>query len=142
MDSSHYSHGRAPSPLARIKSQSSAFFDNFRRPPTAYDAVGGFDVTADHPEEEDARVNGVRVWYSSFTSIDWLHDAVSSAISFSFDANAPMPPVTYAPCLFPLPCFCRSKTPRECSTFEGNVNLSEGVSGTWWTGPWGGLSSR
>ena len=23
-----------------------------------------------------ARVNGIRVWYSSFTSIDWLHDAV------------------------------------------------------------------
>jgi len=23
-----------------------------------------------------ASVNGIRVWYSSFTSIDWLHDAV------------------------------------------------------------------
>ncbi len=65
------------SPLARIRSQGSLFFDRFVRPPSAYDAVAGFDVTGDNPEQEGARINGVRVWYSSFTSIDWLHDLVS-----------------------------------------------------------------
>ena len=24
----------------------------------------------------DTKLNGIRVWYSSFTSVDWLHDAV------------------------------------------------------------------
>lgn len=28
----------------------------------------------------DAKVNGVRVWYSSFTSVDWLHDAIKESI--------------------------------------------------------------
>ncbi|KAG9045510.1 hypothetical protein FS837_006172 [Tulasnella sp. UAMH 9824] len=74
-------HGpeRPVSPLSRIQSRSSAFFGQFRRPLSAYDAVGGFDVNTDHPEEEGARVNGVRVWYSSFTSIDWLHDAIKDS---------------------------------------------------------------
>ncbi|KAG8971918.1 hypothetical protein FRB90_010363, partial [Tulasnella sp. 427] len=67
------------SPLSRIQSRSSAFFAQFRRPISAYDAVGGFDVNNENPEEEGARVNGVRVWYSSFTSIDWLHDAIKDS---------------------------------------------------------------
>lgn len=29
-----------------------------------------------------ARVNGIRVWYSSFTSIDWLHDAVGRKLVY------------------------------------------------------------
>ncbi|KAG8970900.1 hypothetical protein FRC05_011668 [Tulasnella sp. 425] len=64
-------------PLSRIQSRSSTFFGQFRRPLSAYDA--GFDVNTEHPEEEGARVNGVRVWYSSFTSIDWLHDAIKDS---------------------------------------------------------------
>ncbi|KAG8921068.1 hypothetical protein FRC01_000429 [Tulasnella sp. 417] len=76
---SDYAPERPISPLSRIHSRSSAFFGQFRRPLSAYDAVGGFDVHTDHPEEEAARVNGVRVWYSSFTSIDWLHDAIKDS---------------------------------------------------------------
>jgi hypothetical protein len=34
------------------------------------------DARGDVDDMEAARVNGIRVWYSSFTSIDWLHDAV------------------------------------------------------------------
>lgn len=36
----------------------------------------------DDDEEEDAesnegmKANGMRVWYSSFVTIDWMHDAV------------------------------------------------------------------
>ncbi|KAF9475768.1 clc channel [Pholiota conissans] len=33
--------------------------------------------------EPDAQVNGIRVWYSSFTSIDWLHDAIKDSARFS-----------------------------------------------------------
>ncbi|KAG8904478.1 hypothetical protein FRB99_001690 [Tulasnella sp. 403] len=65
--------------LSRIRSQSSVFFDRFRRPLSAYDAGAAFDNTIDVPGEEGARVNGVRVWYSSFTSIDWLHDAIKDS---------------------------------------------------------------
>lgn len=81
--SDHAGEGHLP-PLSRIQSRSSTFFGQFRRPLSAYDAVGGFDVNTEHPEEEGARVNGVRVWYSSFTSIDWLHDAVSALSPTSF----------------------------------------------------------
>ncbi|KAJ7647251.1 chloride channel [Roridomyces roridus] len=31
----------------------------------------------------DSRINGVRVWYSSFSSIDWLHDAIKDSLRFS-----------------------------------------------------------
>jgi len=33
--------------------------------------------------DADAKVNGIRVWYSSFTSIDWLHDAIKDSVRFS-----------------------------------------------------------
>ncbi len=51
------------------------------RPKTMYDepllsAKG--DVT-----DSDARVNGIRVWYTSYTSIDWLHDAIKDSLRFS-----------------------------------------------------------
>ncbi|KAG8863296.1 hypothetical protein FRB96_008787 [Tulasnella sp. 330] len=65
--------------LSRIRSQGSMLVDRLRRPVSAYDAVAGFDVTGDQPEEEAVRINGVRVWYSSFTSIDWLHDAIKDS---------------------------------------------------------------
>ncbi|PCH36064.1 hypothetical protein WOLCODRAFT_166656 [Wolfiporia cocos MD-104 SS10] len=31
----------------------------------------------------DVRTNGIRVWYSSFTSIDWLHDAIKDSARHS-----------------------------------------------------------
>jgi chloride channel 3/4/5 len=34
-------------------------------------------------QEPDARINGIRVWYSSFTSIDWLHDAIKDSARFA-----------------------------------------------------------
>ncbi|KAH9485429.1 H(+)/Cl(-) exchange transporter 5 [Psilocybe cubensis] len=33
--------------------------------------------------DADAKVNGIRVWYTSFTSIDWLHDAIKDSARFS-----------------------------------------------------------
>ncbi|KIY46768.1 hypothetical protein FISHEDRAFT_66304 [Fistulina hepatica ATCC 64428] len=49
-----------------------------QRPISAYDAHLGFSV-----DELDAKINGIRVWYSSYTSIDWLHDAIKDAARFS-----------------------------------------------------------
>lgn len=53
-----------------------------QRPISAYDAPLGDDG---HGPEEDisAKINGVRVWYSSFTSIDWLHDEIKDSLRFS-----------------------------------------------------------
>ena len=33
--------------------------------------------------DADAKVNGIRVWYASYTSIDWLHDAIKDSLRFS-----------------------------------------------------------
>lgn len=67
-------------PLLGLNLRSSrpkSFFDTFgRRQPTAYDGHGTIDTVREGEEDEGARINGIRVWYSSFTSIDWLHDAV------------------------------------------------------------------
>jgi chloride channel 3/4/5 len=52
-----------------------------QRPISAYDAPPPIRT----PEEPDldaegvVRANGVRVWYSSFTSVDWLHDAIKDS---------------------------------------------------------------
>ncbi|KAJ7783246.1 chloride channel [Mycena metata] len=51
-----------------------------QRPISAYDTLAN-DETDD--SEVDARTNGVRVWYSSFSSIDWLHDAIKDSVRFS-----------------------------------------------------------
>jgi chloride channel 3/4/5 len=31
----------------------------------------------------DAKINGIRVWYSSFSSVDWLHDAIKDSVRFA-----------------------------------------------------------
>ncbi|RXW25621.1 hypothetical protein EST38_g268 [Candolleomyces aberdarensis] len=51
------------------------------RPISAYDPP----ITKKDEEEVggDAKINGIRVWYSSFTSIDWLHDAIKDSLRFS-----------------------------------------------------------
>jgi hypothetical protein len=73
-----------PSPLHRVLgARPSTFLKSLRRPPSAYD----FHASVLDPpgaEGEGARINGIRVWYSSFTSIDWLHDAVSSSVRYSY----------------------------------------------------------
>lgn len=50
-----------------------------QRPISAYDAALRDDVEGD----ADVRINGIRVWYSSFTSIDWLHDAIKDSVRFA-----------------------------------------------------------
>ncbi|KAF8757227.1 chloride channel [Rhizoctonia solani] len=50
-----------------------------RRAPAAYDGQTNIDTVQETGEDEGARINGVRVWYSSFTSIDWLHDAIKDS---------------------------------------------------------------
>ena len=51
------------------------------RPKTMY------DEPLRSPEGEitdsDAKVNGIRVWYTSYSSIDWLHDAIKDSLRFS-----------------------------------------------------------
>ncbi|EIN11917.1 hypothetical protein PUNSTDRAFT_61841 [Punctularia strigosozonata HHB-11173 SS5] len=55
-----------------------------QRPISAYDSNLVKDLTAQRDAETDgdsaARSNGIRVWYSSFTSIDWLHDAIKDSV--------------------------------------------------------------
>lgn len=76
-----------PTPAAR--SPSSVRASLTRRlsiPPrriSAYDAPlvrSKFSATDD---EMNVRINGFRVWYSSFSSIDWLHDAIKDSVRFS-----------------------------------------------------------
>ncbi|KAJ7072261.1 chloride channel [Mycena amicta] len=52
-----------------------------QRPISAYD--GPISASSSEDETADARINGVRVWYSSFSSIDWLHDAIKDSLRFS-----------------------------------------------------------
>ncbi|ESK97097.1 voltage-gated chloride channel [Moniliophthora roreri MCA 2997] len=53
-----------------------------QRPISAYDAPlepkDGVEAN-----DMDAKINGIRVWYSSFSSIDWLHDAIKDSVRFS-----------------------------------------------------------
>jgi chloride channel 3/4/5 len=54
-----------------------------QRPISAYDAsfppLDGRPGDPDLYTEGVVRANGIRVWYSSFTSIDWLHDAIKDS---------------------------------------------------------------
>ncbi|KAI0798443.1 chloride channel [Irpex lacteus] len=51
------------------------------RPVSAYDTSNFPPSGEDAPEEveTDVKTNGIRVWYSSFTSIDWLHDSIKDS---------------------------------------------------------------
>ncbi|KAG1802616.1 chloride channel [Suillus plorans] len=50
---------------------------------SAYDAPL-VNADADAAETDiDVRTNGFRVWYSSFTSIDWLHDSIKDSVRFA-----------------------------------------------------------
>ena len=51
-----------------------------QRPISAYDASL---VKPQGPEPNappDIRANGIRVWYSSYSSVDWLHDAIKDSV--------------------------------------------------------------
>jgi len=51
-----------------------------QRPISAYDAPLGRPGEADLDTESVVRANGIRVWYSSFSSVDWLHDAIKDSM--------------------------------------------------------------
>lgn len=46
-------------------------------PPSAYKPSG--DDYFQDSRFMDTKLNGIRVWYSSFTSVDWLHDAIKES---------------------------------------------------------------
>jgi chloride channel 3/4/5 len=54
-----------------------------QRPISAYDQPLDSKDALEDGSDIDARINGVRVWYSSFTSIDWLHDTIKDSVRFS-----------------------------------------------------------
>lgn len=54
---------------------------NAQRPISAYDAA--LRTKGDSGQDADARINGIRVWYSSYSSIDWLHDAIKDSVRFA-----------------------------------------------------------
>ncbi|KAF8633290.1 hypothetical protein AX17_004465 [Amanita inopinata Kibby_2008] len=59
----------------------SGFRLSVQRPISAYDAPLRSKDPGEH--DADARVNGIRVWYSSYSSVDWLHDAIKDSVRFS-----------------------------------------------------------
>lgn len=54
-----------------------------QRPISAYDEPLGSRNAVDPSADISAKINGIRVWYSSFSSIDWLHDAIKDSVRFS-----------------------------------------------------------
>ena len=49
------------------------------RPISAYDRPVGAGKVDTQGNDADVKTNGIRVWYSSFTSIDWLHDVIKDS---------------------------------------------------------------
>ncbi|KAJ7703130.1 chloride channel [Mycena rosella] len=81
-------HSPLSSPSSPTRSPSVSVFRDLaysrlssQRPISAYDTPAIESASDD--TEIDARINGVRVWYSSFSSIDWLHDAIKDSVRFS-----------------------------------------------------------
>jgi chloride channel 3/4/5 len=76
------------SPMANsIRERTSVYFNiPTERPIAAYDAPLLQDIKKLEHEVTggevplSAQVNGLRVWYASFTSIDWLHDSIKDAV--------------------------------------------------------------
>ncbi|KAF5393443.1 hypothetical protein D9757_000639 [Collybiopsis confluens] len=54
-----------------------------QRPISAYDAFESKDDGDPSELSMDARKNGVRVWYSSYSSIDWMHDSIKESLRFA-----------------------------------------------------------
>ena len=51
-----------------------------QRPISAYDASLVKPKANDPGASPDIRANGIRVWYSSYSSVDWLHDAIKDSV--------------------------------------------------------------
>lgn len=69
----------------RVRSNSSPILrfspSRLSRPISTYDDP--LPAEGDAEAVFDTKVNGIRVWYSSFTSIDWLHDTIKDSLRFS-----------------------------------------------------------
>ena len=50
---------------------------------SAYDAPLVRSKFSGPSDDINVRINGFRVWYSSYSSIDWLHDAIKDSVRFS-----------------------------------------------------------
>lgn len=70
----------ASSPVNRSPISFRDSFPSFRsRTVSAYDTSNYPHAETPGEAENDVKTNGIRVWYSSFTSIDWLHDAIKDS---------------------------------------------------------------
>ncbi|KAF8664358.1 hypothetical protein AX16_000730 [Volvariella volvacea WC 439] len=73
-----------PSPLTTTNFRDLAYSRlSIQRPISAYDAPLGTKDGEPADTDVAAKINGIRVWYSSFSSIDWLHDAIKDSARFS-----------------------------------------------------------
>ena len=76
-------HRVRSNPSAILRSPSSILsFGKLSRPISTYDDPR-VQAAAQADADADLKVNGIRVWYSSFTSIDWLHDTIKDSLRFS-----------------------------------------------------------
>jgi hypothetical protein len=75
---------RRPMSMAGLKESLREGWSTLKRTPSTYDPPLDDVREGDKDDTEAARINGIRVWYSSFTSVDWLHDAVSAKPSILY----------------------------------------------------------
>lgn len=61
----------------KLRSKASGIGISLGRTPSRYDDDSDFDY--DDGEDDGKLANGTRVWYSSYVTIDWLHDAIKES---------------------------------------------------------------
>ncbi|EKM54646.1 uncharacterized protein PHACADRAFT_258637 [Phanerochaete carnosa HHB-10118-sp] len=70
-------------PASSAESSPTSFVEHLsylrERPISAYDRSNYAGTPEAGSTESDVKTNGIRVWYSSFTSIDWLHDVIKDS---------------------------------------------------------------
>ncbi|KIJ18677.1 hypothetical protein PAXINDRAFT_70564 [Paxillus involutus ATCC 200175] len=81
----HGAFSDPPAPTARSPTSFRSTINRriSQRPISAYDAPLVHSKSSNSPDDIHVRINGFRVWYSSFSSIDWLHDAIKDSVRFS-----------------------------------------------------------
>lgn len=67
-------------PLSLAASTIRKSYFGTQRPISAYDAPLLKPEGAAPDAGPGARTNGIRVWYSSYSSVDWLHDAIKDSV--------------------------------------------------------------
>jgi chloride channel 3/4/5 len=73
------SNPTSPAHTSPLSFRAASYFANQRRI-SAYDALLVEDPRKPSDDIYDVKTNGIRVWYSSFSSIDWLHDAIKDSV--------------------------------------------------------------